>query len=179
MEAEKEAKPQKQEIEYTQSNPTELYLLAEDGVTYSFILVPSKLDAQTITVTNKSLKKKELSYKESQTPFKNTLDDITKKIFIGDTIAGYEVAKQNEEVASSDSIDIVLTDIFKGAKLNIYKFQLINKLDKGVEIQERDLIPLVNKSIYRIAIYYDNDVLEIPPKSKASAIIVVANDEVK
>lgn len=179
MEAEKEAKPQKQEIKYMQSSPTELYLLAEDDVTYSFILVPSKIDAQTITVTNKKLKKKELDYKEAQTPFRNNLDDITKKIFSGKTVAGYESEPKHEEIASSSSIDIVLKEVLRGSKLNIFKFELKNKTQKGVEVQERDLIGLTDKSIYRIAIYYDNEVLEIPPHGSAQAIIVVANDEVK
>lgn len=178
MEAEKEAKPQKQEIKYQQSGPVELYLLAEDGVTYTFILVPSKVDAQTITITNKKKQKKELDYKETQTPFKTNLDEITKKVFSGKSISGYESELKSEEVASSSSINIVLKEALRGAKLTIFKFELKNKTNKGVEVQERDLIGLTDKSIYRIALYYDNDVLEIPPMGVAHAVIIVANDEV-
>ena len=179
LESEKEAKPQKQEIKYVQSTPTELYLLAEDDVTYAFILVPSKIDAQTITVTNKKHAKHVLSYKEAQTPFRNTLDDLTKKIFSGKQIAGYEREPKEEELATSLSIDCTLKEVLRGAKLLVYRVELKNKTQKGLEVQERDLIALTDKPIYRIALYYDNEVLEIPPYSTAQALMIVANDEAK
>lgn len=179
MEAEKEAKPQKQEIKYVQTGPTELYLLAEDDETYSFILVPSKIDAQTITVTHTTIQKKELDYKETHTPFRNTLDALTQKIFSSKRLVGYESEVRYEEVASSIMIDIMHTQTFKGSKLTVFKFELHNKTNKGIEVQERDLMALTDQPIYRIALYYDNDIMEIPPYAKATAIIVVANDEVK
>lgn len=178
MDAEKEAKQQKQEIKYQKGVPAELFLLADDGVTYSFILMPSQMDSQTITINNKAQKRKELSFKESQTPFKNNLDSLTKKILSEQTLSGYEVEKRNEQVASSSKIDIELKQIFRGAKLDIFLFSLINKTSIGEEVQERDLIPLLdNKSIYRIVLFYDNDVLEIPPRGTAKALVFVAADE--
>lgn len=177
MEAEKEAKVQKQEIKYTQSTPTDIHLLADDDITYSFILVPSTMDSQTITVNNKQQKKKELSFKESQTPFINNMNDITKKILSGKSLAGYEVQERNEEVATSEKINIVLKKVIKGAKYDVFKLSLINKTNQGVELEERNLIGIVDRPTYRIAIFYDNDVYEIPPQGTADAIVIVASEE--
>ena len=179
MEAEKEAKPQKQEIHYQKSDPTALYLLTEDDVTYSFILVPSQMDAQTIIVNNNKKKKKELSYKENQLPFRNVLDNLTKTIFSGKEPTGYEIEKRNDDIASSSKINIVLTEVFRGAKLDVFKYKLINKSSTGASVEERDLIPLLDKSIYRISIYFDNEVYEIATNGYEEAIIVVASDEDK
>lgn len=177
MDAEKEAKTQKTEIVYQKNTPTELHLMAEDEITYTFILVPTQMDTQTIIVSNPKQKKKELSYKESLTPFKNLLDELTKKILVDETAFGYEVENKDESVASSPAIDIYLKKVYRGSKLDVFKYELKNYSDKGEEIQERDLIPLVNRSIYRIVLYYDNDVLEIPPHGIAQALIFVHGNE--
>lgn len=177
MDAEKEAKTQKTEIIYQKNSPTELHLVTEDDVTYTFILIPTQMDTQTIIVTNSKQKKKELSYKETLTPFKNLLDDLTKKILINEIVFGYEEEKKDELVASSPTIDINLKKIYRGSKLDVFKYELKSHSDKGEEVQERDLIPLVNKSIYRIVLYYDNEVLEIPPHGTAQALIFVQGNE--
>ena len=182
MEAEKEQKEQKREVKYQSNAPVEIYLLTEDKVTYSLILVPSKMDTQNIIINNAQQRKKELDFKESQLPLRNNLDDITKKVLTSKTLSGYEVQKRNEEVASSTELSIVLSEILKGYKFDVYKYSLINKTSDKVELQERDLIPLAdNKSIYRIVIYYDNEVYEIPPRGTVQALIIVAaeTEEVK
>lgn len=177
MDAEKGAKVEKQEIKYTQSTPTDVHFLAEDDITYSFILVPSTMDSQTITVTNKQQKRKELSFKESQTPFINNLNDITKKFFSGKPLAGYEIQERNEEIATSEKINIILTKVVKGAKYDVFKLSLVNKTNQGVELEERNLIGIVDRPTYRIAIFYDNDVYEIPPKGAAEALVIVSSEE--
>lgn len=176
MEAEKEAKTQKQEIKYKESTATEIYFLADDDTTYSFILVPSKMDAQTITITNAKQKKKELSLKETQTPFMNNMANIVKQTFSGKPLAGYETEDRNEEIATSDNVNIVLVAVHRGVKYDIYKLSLLNKTSKGVALEERNLMGIIDKPTYLVSIFYDNDIYEIPPKGFAQALIIVASE---
>ncbi len=179
MDAEKEAKLQKQELRYQDATPVELHLLAEDNNTYTFILVPSAMDAQTVIVENTKQKKKELEFKESQTPFRNTLDDLTKKVFSEKELHGYSSEIRGETLATGE-VDIVLTEALRGAKLDVFVVNITNTKNEPTVIQERDLISLVsNKSIYRIAIFYDNEIYEIPPYGAAKAILIVAAEEGK
>lgn len=164
-----------QKIVYASDGPAEVFFITEKQ-TYSFILVPSKMDAQTILVNHKQQDKKELEYREKSTPFSGLITDLIRDAFTKKELRGYTAITKNELLASNEQVDVILKTIHQGSSFDIYVSSLENKTDKGVKVEERNFLGIINRPVYGISIFYDNEIYEIPPYGNAQVAIVVAGE---
>ncbi|OCR99535.1 hypothetical protein A9K75_06600 [Campylobacter fetus subsp. testudinum] len=162
---------------YNLDMPIEVYFVTESK-TYSFIFVPKEIKAQTILVNDKKKKMEEVFEKENMLPFNTNITNITKHIFTKGEIPGYEkVSLDNKLLAKNDSVSIYAINKHTGYKYDIFELKLVNLTNHGVSVEERNLIGLIDRSTYAVAIYYDNAVYEMAPHGSAKAILVLATDK--
>jgi len=164
-----------QSITYIKNQPTEVFFVTKDQ-TYSFIFVPSQMDAQTILVNHKKKEKEELYFKEKSSPFINVITKLVKEAFTTEELKGYTRFEKDELLASNDQVDVTLKAIHEGANFDIYMLELKNKIASGVRVEERNFLGIVDRPVYAISIFYDNEVYEIPPFDTAQVAIIVTGD---
>lgn len=161
---------------YQVDKKVEVYFLTENK-TYSFIFTPKKILSQTILVNDKKSKLESVHEKEKLLPFNTNMANLAKSIFENDNIIGYEkVDLKNQVLASNENINILATKKYLGYRYDVYELSIINKTNKGLSVEERTLIGLINKPTYAISIFYDNDIYEILPHNMVKAIVVVDSE---
>jgi len=165
-----------QSIKYASEQPTEVFFVTKDQ-TYSFIFVPSKMDAQTILVNYRKKEKEDLSFQEKSTPFTTLITNLVKESFSGKEVRGYTNITKNELLASNEKLDVTLTMVREGASFDIYMLKLKNKTASGVKVEERNFMGIIERPTYAISIFYDNELYEMPPFGEAHVAIVVAGEE--
>lgn len=155
-------------IEYG-SHPRELYVECS-GETFSIVLVPKDLPAQTIVLkTPFADVQKAIAYEKSN-PYDNTMMDLVKKAFVGDIPDGYEPVHIGKEIKNFKELNLIHLKNYVGAKYTVAEYIIDAK--KSVNLYEAMFIPYLKNSL---AISIVKTVLE--PTETTRMFVISSNQD--
>lgn len=159
------------EIIYDKAKSSEVFFVTADR-TYSFVLNPKDIEAETIIVNDFSVSKGEILKYESDDPYMSTMAKITENILKGGTPQGYK-AKKIDKILSSNEI-LVIKELmnYDGVLYKATLLEVENKTDKALRLDAKDYISIAKDSPKAISIYYNNEVNHLLPYSKAQVVII-------
>ena len=120
--------------------------------------------------------KEKLFLREKETVFTKLITTLVRDNLVKEEISGYVTTNFDVLLATNEDVDIYLTKQREGAKFNIYTLKVNNKTDKPLQIEERNFIDLIDRSIFAISIFYDNELYEMPPFSHSTVTIIAKGD---
>lgn len=132
-----------EKIEYG-SHPRELYVECS-GETFSVVLVPKDLPAQTIVLKAPFADVKKATVYEKSNPYDNTMMDLVKKTFVGDIPDGYEPLHVGKEINNFKELSLVHLRSYIGAKYTVAEYIVDAK--KSINIYEAMFIPYLKNPL--------------------------------
>lgn len=157
-----------EKIEYG-SHPRELYVECA-GETFSIVLVPKDLPAQTVVLKTPFADVKKATQYEKSNPYDNTMLDLVKKAFVGDVPEGYEPVHVGKEIKDFEELHFVHLRTYTGAKYSVHEFIIDAK--KSISVYESMFIPFLNNPL---AISIVKTVLE--PSETTRMFVVSLNQD--
>lgn len=157
-----------EKIEYG-AHPRELYVECS-GETFSVVLVPKDLPAQTIVLKSPFADVKKATVYEKSNPYDNTMMDLVKKAFVGDIPDGYEPLHVGKEIKNFRELSLVHLRSYVGAKYTVAEYIIDAK--KSVNVYEAMFIPYLKNSL---AISIVKTILE--PTETTRMFVVSSNQE--
>lgn len=158
-----------EKIEYG-TNPRELYIECA-GETFSLVLVPKDLPAQTIVLkTAFADVKRAVSYERSNS-YDAMVLDLVKKAYVGDVPDGYEPTHIGKTIKEFSELDLIEVRSYVGAKYTVSEY-LINAKKRLPALNEAMFIPYLKGSL---AISIVKTILE--PTESTKMFVVSLNQE--
>lgn len=106
----------------------ELYIVCGNR-TYSLILVPSDIPAQTIYLKTTMVDKETAKQGESALPYEETMLGLIKDAYMENIPDGYDVQENGAQVRNFEQIAISHTKTYTGAAYQILEFNITAKMD--------------------------------------------------
>jgi hypothetical protein len=159
-----------EKIEYG-SHPREMYVECS-GQTFSLVLVPKDLPAQTIILKTPFADIKKATQYEKLNPYDNTMLDLVKKAFVGDVPEGYEPMHVGKEIKDFQELSLVNLRSYVGAKYSVHEYIVDAK--RSINIYEAMFIPFIKNPL---AISIVKTVLE--PTESTRLFVVTLNQNLE
>lgn len=115
-------------LEYSK-NPREVYFECGQK-TYSLVLVPKDIPAQTILLKSDSVDIEKASEFEKKDSYQETLKELVKRGYTESQPDGYEVVK-GDQVIRFDALTLSLEKKYLGSRYVIYEYIIEAKIDIG------------------------------------------------
>jgi conjugal transfer pilus assembly protein TraK len=116
--------------------PRELYVVCGDK-TYSLILIPKDVPAETIILKNPAINiainKEKAGRFESSTPYINTILKLIKDVYLGDMPDGYRIEELNQNMGRYKEVDVVLRRTYTGEAYKIKEYIIEAKQDISLD----------------------------------------------
>lgn len=135
---------QGEKIEYG-SHPREVYVECS-GQTFSLILVPKDIPAQTVVLKTLFADTKKATQYEQSNPYDNTMLDLVKKAYLGDVPDGYEPMYVGKEVKDFEELSLTLVRTYVGSKYTVSEY-LIDAKRKTPTLNEAMFIPYLKNPL--------------------------------
>lgn len=155
-------------IEYG-SHPREMYVECS-GQTFSLVLVPKDIPAQTIVLKVPFTDIKKASEYEKANPYDTTMLDLVKKAYTGDVPDGYEPVHVGKEIKSFEELSLVLLRSYVGSRYTVHEYIIDAK--KQVNLSESMFIPYL-KNPLSISIVKSN----LAPTEQTRMLVVSLNQD--
>jgi len=120
--------------------PEQIYILTEDN-TYTIVLVPRSIPAETVIAKVKGIADKDEVIKwEKEHPYISTMKSLIKAMYIGVPPSGYEMVKTDVDKYTSmwEGISQILGYKYVGVTLVGEKFILTNNTADTIRLQESE-----------------------------------------
>lgn len=132
-----------EKIEYG-SHPRELYVECS-GQTFSIVLVPKDLPAQTVVLKTPFADLKKAASYEKSNPYDNTMLDLVKKGFIGDIPEGYNSMHVGKEIKNFEELSLIHVRSYIGSKYSIFEYLIDAK--RTINIYESMFLPYLKNPL--------------------------------
>lgn len=159
------------EILYNKAKEAEVFFITT-GKTFSFMLNPKNIEAQTIIVNDFSADKKEILKYEIEDDYIATLSKITESVLKGGTPQGYKLKKRLEPLKDLKDIKISYLNLYEGVLYQAHLLEVKNKTKEAIILNPKEFIPIAEDSPKSISIYYDNEVNHLLPLGYAKVVII-------
>lgn len=159
------------ETVYDKAQSSEVFFITE-AKTYSIILNPIEMEAETIIINDFSASKEEVVKYESEDPFIATMSKITKSIFTNGVPQGYKTKKINKIIENTSTLETKEINNYDGVLYSVSLLEVRNKTDKALVLNPKEYIKFAKQTPKAISVYYANEVNHLLPYSKASVIII-------
>lgn len=150
-------------------HPRDIFIECNDR-TFSLVLVPKDIPAQTVILKAPYSESKKASEFERANPYDSTMLDLVKKAYLGDVPDGYEPMHVGKEVKDFEEIKLVLMRSYVGAKYSVHEYTVDAK--KSVNLYEAMFIPYLKNPL---AISIVKTILE--PTENTRMFVVTLNQE--
>ena len=156
---------------YDRAQSSEVFFITESK-TYSIVLNPVEMEAETIVINDFAASKEEILKYESNDPFIATMGKITQSIFANGVPQGYKTKKINKIIANDSTLEMKEINTYDGVIYSAALIEVRNKTDKALVLNPKDYIKFAKESPKAISVYYDNEVNHLLPYSRASIVII-------
>lgn len=156
---------------YDKAESSEIFFITQ-AKTYSIILNPTDMEAETIVINDFSANKEDILKYESDDPFVATMAKISKSIFTNGVPQGYKVKKINKILEKTSKLETKEVNLYSGVLYSVAVLEVRNKTDKALVLNPKNYIKFAKDTPKAISIYYDNEVNHLLPYSKASVVII-------
>lgn len=157
-----------EKIEYG-TNPREMYLECA-GQTFSLILAPKDIPAQTIVLKTLFSDVKKAGEYEKTNPYDTTMLDLIKKSYMGDVPDGYDPLPINKPIKEFEELSLIQQRDYIGMRYSVHEYVIQAK--KHVELYESMFIPLLKNPV---AISITKTTLE--PTEQTRMFVVTLNQD--
>ncbi|MFA6396631.1 MAG: type-F conjugative transfer system secretin TraK [Sulfurimonas sp.] len=134
---------QGEKIEYG-THPREMYIECS-GQTFSLVLVPKDIPAQTIILKVPFTDVKKATQYEKANPYDSTMLDLVKKAFVGDVPDGYEPIHVGKELKNFEELSLVHVRSYIGSKYTVNEYLIDAK--RQVTVYEAMFIPFLKNPL--------------------------------
>lgn len=156
---------------YDKAESSEIFFITQ-AKTYSIILNPTDMEAETIVINDFSANKEDILKYESDDPFVATMAKISKSIFTNGVPQGYKVKKINKILEKTSKLETKEVNLYSGVLYSVAVLEVRNRTDKALVLNPKNYIKFAKDTPKAISIYYDNEVNHLLPYSKASVVII-------
>lgn len=156
---------------YDKAESSEIFFITQ-AKTYSIILNPTDMEAETIVINDFSANKEDILKYESDDPFVATMAKISKSIFTNGVPQGYKVKKINKILEKTSKLETKEVNLYSGVLYSVAVLEVRNRTDKALVLNPKNYIKFAKDTPKAISIYYDNEVNHLLPYSKASIVII-------
>lgn len=126
------------------SHPREMYIECS-GQTFSLVLVPKDIPAQTIVLKSLLANTAKASEFEKANPYEKTILELVKKGFLEEIPSGYEGRHSGKLIKNFNEIDLILSKQYFGAKYIVEEYTITAK--EKIDIYEGMLIPYLKNPL--------------------------------
>lgn len=156
---------------YDKAESSEIFFITQ-AKTYSIILNPTDMEAETIVINDFSANKEDILKYESDDPFVATMAKISKSIFTNGVPQGYKVKKINKILEKTSKLETKEVNLYSGVLYSVAVLEVRNRTDKALVLNPKNYIKFAKDTPKAISIYYDNEVNHLLPYSNASVVII-------
>lgn len=156
---------------YDKAESSEIFFITQ-AKTYSIILNPTDMEAETIVINDFSANKEDILKYESDDPFVATMAKISKSIFTNGVPQGYKVKKINKILEKTSKLETKEVNLYSGVLYSVAVLEVRNRTDKALVLNPKNYIKFAKDTPKAISVYYDNEVNHLLPYSKASVVII-------
>ena len=156
---------------YDKAESSEIFFITQ-AKTYSIVLNPVDMEAETIVINDFSASKDEILKYESDDPFVATMGKISKSIFTNGVPQGYKSKKVNKILQDTTLLQTKEVNLYNGVLYSATVLEVKNKTDKAIVLNPKDYIKFAKDTPKAISIYYANEVNHLLPYSTASVVII-------
>ena len=156
---------------YDKAESSEIYFITQ-AKTYSIVLNPVDMEAETIVINDFAASKEEIISYESDDPFVATMGKISKSIFTNGVPQGYKTKKINKVLLNTSFLETKEINLYSGVLYSVAVLEVRNKTDKALVLNPKDYIKFAKDTPKAISIYYANEVNHLLPYGTASVVII-------
>lgn len=156
---------------YDRAESSEIYFITQ-AKTYSIVLNPVDMEAETIIINDFSASKEEILKYESDDPFVATMAKISKSIFTNGVPQGYKSKKINKILEKTATLETKELTLYNGVLYSVAVLEVRNRTDKALVLNPKDYIKFAKDTPKAISIYYANEVNHLLPYATASVVII-------
>lgn len=144
----------------------DLFVIDDKGNTYSLILTPVRMPAESIVLHRINADREKAYEWEKSTAYTTTLKNLLKLMAKGDIPEGYEVIDRNKMIPLWSEVRLVLKKRYTGATLRGFCYEIENVDQKPLKMAEQEFY---KKGVLAVAIEQH----ELMPGEKTNIFIVV------
>ena len=159
------------ETVYDRAESSEIYFITQSK-TYSIVLNPQDMEAETIVINDFASSKEEILKYETDDPFVATMGKLSKSVFVGGVPSGYKTKKINKVLQNTTMLETTELNIHSGVLFSVAVLEVRNKTNKALKLNPKSYIKFAKESPKAVSIFYDNEVNHLLPYSKATVVII-------
>lgn len=156
---------------YDKAESSEIYFITQ-AKTYSIVLNPVDIEAETIVINDFAASKEEILKYESDDPFVATMAKISKSIFTNGVPQGYKSKKVNKVLEKTATLETKEINFYSGVLYSVSVLEVKNRTDKALVLNPKNYIKFAKDTPKAISIYYANEVNHLLPYATASVVII-------